>query len=91
MRKAISQIPSITAQVGLVAGEEALVSSLVGVSARLWRRWDASPPEELVAFTDKRAGDSGEVLLPTIQGAICYCSLSSLRHHLDPFFVHTIP
>jgi hypothetical protein len=68
VRKAVSLVPYITAEVGAVVGEEALVSSLVGIAPRLWSIWDASPPEELVPFADKCAGDSGQVLLPTIQG-----------------------
>eukprot|EP01129_Flabellula_baltica_P004804 TRINITY_DN1707_c0_g1_i1.p1 TRINITY_DN1707_c0_g1~~TRINITY_DN1707_c0_g1_i1.p1 ORF type:complete len:582 (+),score=129.39 TRINITY_DN1707_c0_g1_i1:60-1748(+) len=62
VRQVLSEIPAKTQRV--MEAYETPIVSVIGVENKMWRRWDSNPPVSLHSFKERRAGDSGEVVLP---------------------------
>jgi len=74
VKTAISAIPVLTEQLNGILSQETedgphdSVVAVIGVADHIWRRWDPHPPKELKPFTEKRAKDTGEVVIPATGG-----------------------
>jgi len=66
VKKSISQVPLEVKNINIDHHSD-LVST-IGVQNDIWRRFDSFPPSGLQAFKEKRAKDTGEVLLPAKGG-----------------------